>query len=161
LAVAPDTDYVVVLGARDGHVYDAARVRWSREDLIGIDPAERSLRKRKATAALHNRRVELTAPFDDVSVPPFIEEYNQAIDKVAKAYEAKKARESAIDPLAAPIVGALFPGALESPVEEGPEVDQAKTEHIVIRHFTLELVDANVFTARLPADPNGSSRTSR
>ena len=36
LAVAPDVDYVAVLGALDGHVYDSVTVRWNRSDLVGL-----------------------------------------------------------------------------------------------------------------------------
>jgi hypothetical protein len=161
LAVAPDTDYSVVLSARDGHVYDSVKVSWTREDLIGIDPAERSVIKRKASASLHNRRVELEAPYDDVSILPFIEEWNQAVGEAAKAYDLAKSKEMAIDPLAAPIVAALFPGALEPLEQQGPKFDQSEMDRIVNQHFTLELVEARVFSARLPANRSGGSASGK
>jgi hypothetical protein len=158
LALAPDVSYAVVLSARDGHVYDSVQVSWSREDLVGIDPAERSVIKRKETEARHNRRVELKAPYDDVSIPPFIEDYNQVIGTAVDAYKAGKAREFAMDPMAAPIVAALFPDSFESPDEQASVVDQAAIDRIVDEHFILELVEAGVFTARLLADPAPRSR---
>ena len=148
LAVAPDVDYVAVLGARDGHVYDSVTVRWSRSDLVGVDPAERSVIKRKETELGHNRRVELKAPYDDVAVPPFIEDYNQAFDRVAKVHQATKTKEMAIDPLAVPMIGALIPGYFDSPDQDASVFGTREIEDIVNQHFTLELVEARVFRAR-------------
>ena len=150
LAVAPDVDYVAVLGARGGHVYDSVTVRWSQGDLVGVDPAERSVIKRKETVFRHNRRVELKAPYDDVAVPPFIEAYNRAFDRVAKAHQATKTREMVIDPLAAPMLGALVPGYFESPDQESSQFGQSEIENIVNQHFSLELIEARVFKARPP-----------
>ena len=150
MAVAPDVDYVAVLGARDGHVYDSVKVRWSRSDLVGVDPAERSVIKRKETELGHNRRVELKAPYDDVAVPPFIEDYNQSFDRVVKAYQVTKTREMVIDPIAAPMIGALIPGYFESPDQEASEFAQSEIEDIVNQHFALELVEARVFRGRSP-----------
>ena len=150
LAVAPDVDYVAVLGARDGHVYDSATVRWDHNDLVGIDPAERSVIKRKETELRHNRRIELLAPYDDVAVTPFIEDYNQAFDRAAKADQATKARDRVIDPLAVPMIGALVPGYFESPDQEESLFGQNEIEDIFNQHFTLELVEARAFSARLP-----------
>jgi hypothetical protein len=158
LAVAPDTDYAVVLSARDGHVYDSVRVSWTREDLIGIDPAERSVTKRNETAVLHNRRVDLEAPDDDVSVLPFIEDYNLVAGAAIKAYDEARAMDTAVDPLAGPIIAALFPGALPSPDEQEAGFDRTEMDRIVNEHFTLELVEARIFSARLRADPSESSR---
>ena len=145
LAVAPDVDYVVVLRAQDGYVYDIVGVSWSRSDLVGIDPAERSVGKRKEIELRHNRRVEVKAPYDDVSVPPFIEEYNQAFDGFLKTHQAAKSRDIAIDPLAAPLIAALMPGALASPDQEASEFGESEIERIFNQHFTLELVDARIF----------------
>ena len=145
LAVAPDVDYVVVLRAQDGYVYDIVGVTWSRSDLVGIDPAERSVGKRKEIELRHNRRVEVKAPYDDVSVPPFIEEYNQAFDRFLKAHQSAKSREMAIDPLAVPLLAALMPGSLESPKQEASEFGESEIERIFNQHFTLELVDARIF----------------
>ena len=147
LAVAPDVDCVAVLGARDGHVYDSVTVRWSRGDLVSVDPAERSVTKRKETELAHNRRVELKAPYDDVAVPPFIEEYNQAFDRVAKAHQATKTKETLIDPLAVPMIGALVPGYFDSSDQDASEFGQSEIQDIVNQHFTLELVEARVFRA--------------
>ena len=155
LAVAPDVDYVAVLAAKDGHVYDSVAVRWSRGDLVGVDPAERSVLKRKETELVHNRRVELKAPYDDVAIPPFIEEYNQAFDRVAKAQQATKTKETVIDPLAVPMIGALIPGYFDSPDQSTSEFGQHEIEEIVNQHFTLELVEARVFRAR-SSDNKGS-----
>lgn len=151
LAVAPEVDYVVVLRAQDGHVYDTAKVKWSRNDLVGIDPAERSVDKRKEIELRHNRRVEVQAPYDDLSVPPFIEEYNKAFDRFSKARQSAKSREMAIDPLAAPLLGALMPGYFESPDQEATEFGQKEIERIFSQHFTLELVEARIFTQRARA----------
>ena len=152
LAVAPDVDYLAVLGARDGHVYDSVTVRWSRSDLAGVDPAERSVTKRKETELRHNRRVELKAPYDDLAVPPFIEDYNQAFDRVAKAHQATETREMVIDPLAAPMIGALIPGYFDPLDQDASEFGQSEIEDIVNQHFTLELVEARVFSARSTDD---------
>ncbi|MCH7606489.1 MAG: hypothetical protein IH962_04975 [Chloroflexi bacterium] len=149
LAVAPDVDYLVVLSAQDGYVYDIVGVKWSRSDLVGIDPAERSVGKRKVIELRHNRRVEVKAPYDDVSVPPFIEEYNQAFDRFLKAHQSAKSRKQAIDPLAIPLLAALMPGSLESPDQEASETGQSEIERIFNQHFPLELVDARVFAQRL------------
>ena len=151
LAVAPDVDYVVVLRAQDGHVYDTAKVKWSRNDLLGIDPAERSVDKRNEIALRHNRRVEVQAPYDDLSVPPFIEEYNQAFDRFSKARQSAKSMERAIDPLAVPLLGALMPGYFESQDQVASEFSQSEIERIFSQHFTLELVDARIFTQRARA----------
>ena len=155
LAVAPDVDYAAVLSARDGHVYDSVTVRWSRSDLVGVDPAERSVIKRKETDLHHNRRVELTAPYDDLAVPPFIEDYNQAFERVAKAHQATKTRDMVIDPLAAPMIGALVPGYFDSPDQDTSQFGQSEIEDIVNQHFTLELIEARVFRAR-SVDDRGS-----
>ena len=39
-----------------------------------------------------------------VAVPPFIEDYNQSFDRVAKAQQVAITREMIIDPLAAPMI---------------------------------------------------------
>ena len=148
LAIAPDVDYVAVLAALDGHIYDSVTVRWSRSDLVGVDPAERSVTKRKETALRHNRRVELKAPYDDVAVPAFIEDYNQAFDRVAKVHQASKTRDMVIDPLAVPMIGALIPGYFESSKSEASEFGPSEIEDIVKQHFTLKLVESRVFTVR-------------
>jgi len=160
LAVAPDVDYVVVLRAQDGYVYDIVGVTWSRSDLVGIDPAERSVGKRKEIEVRHNRRVEVKAPYDDVSVPPFIEEYNKAFDGFLKTHQAAKSREMAIDPLAAPLIAALMPGALASPDQEASEFGDIAIERIFNQHFTLELVDARIFaqgSSNIRQRSNGSA----
>ena len=148
LAVAPDVDYVAVLRALDGHVYDSVTVKWSRGELVGVDPAERSVVKRTETELHRNRRVELKAPYDDVAIPPFIESYNQSFDRVANELKATKTREAVLDPLAIPMVGLLMPGYLESTDEDAPGFGQSQIEEIVNQHFTLELVDARVFKGR-------------
>ena len=158
LAVAPDTDYAVVLSARDGHVYDSVRVRWSRNDLVGIDPAERSVSKRTETEVRRNRRVELSAPYNDVSVPPFVKDYNQAANVALKAYEVAISKGYAVDPLAAAIITALFPNALEPEDPEASTFDQVEIDRIVNQHFVLEFVEARVFSAQLRADPSRRSR---
>ncbi len=155
LAVAPDVDYVVVLTANDGHVYDTVKVKWSRSDLVGIDPAERSVGKRKEIELRHNRRVEVKAPYDDLSVPPFIEEYNQAFDRFSKAHQSANSRDMALDPLAGPLIGALkspygalTPDYFQSPEPQASKFSQGEIERIFNQHFTLELVDARIFAQR-------------
>ena len=140
LAVAPDVDYIVVLRARDGYVYDKVKVKWSRSDLVGIDPAERSVSKRKEIELRHNRRVEVKAPYDDLSVPPFIAEYNQAFDRFAKAIQSAQSWDLDIDPGSASMFFANMPGYFDSPSQEVPEFGQTEIERIFNRHFTLELV---------------------
>ncbi len=165
LAVAPDVDYVVVLRAQDGHVYDTVKVKWSRSDLVGIDPAERSVGKRKEIELRHNRRVEVKAPYDDLSVPPFIEEYNQAFDKFSKAHQSANSRDMALDPLAGPLVGALkspygalMPDYFQSPEPQASNFGQGEIERIFNQHFTLELVDASIFAQRTRASGEVDSR---
>ena len=104
--------------------------------------------KRKETELRHNRRGELKAPYDDVAVPPFIEDYNESFDRVAKARQATKTKEMEIDPLAVPMIGALVPGYFESPDHEASEFGQSEIEDIVNQHFTLNLVEARVFNER-------------
>ena len=149
LAVAPGVAYVVVLRAQDGYVHDIVKVKWSRSELVGIDPAERSVGKRKEIELRHNRRIEVKAPYDDLSVPPFIEEYNQAFDKFLKAHQSAKSREMAIDPMAVPLLAALMPGAIESPDQEAFESGQSELERIFNQYFSLELVDARIFAQRM------------
>ena len=134
LAVAPYVDYHVVLRARDGHVYDAVKVNWNRSDLVGIDPAERSVGKRKEIEIRHNRRVEVKAPYDDLAVPPFITEYNEAFDRFSEVLLSAQSRD------VENFIGKLTPGVL-SLDQAVSEFDQSVIERIFDRHFTLELVD--------------------
>jgi len=161
LAVAPDTDYAVVLSARNGHVYDSVNISWTREDLVGIDPAERSVIIRKETEAHHNRWVDPNAPYDDVSIPLFVEDYNGVIGAASKAYEAAKAKEAAVDPIAAPIISALFPGALEPLDDKAPQFDYTEVDSIVKQHYNLELVKADIFSAWLLANQPGRSSSGK
>ena len=149
LAVAPDVDYVVVLRAQDGYVHDIVKIQWSRSELVGIDPAERSVGKRKEIELRHNRRVEVKAPYDDLSVPPFIEEYNQAFDRFLKAHQSAKSREMSIDPMAVPLLAALMPGPIESPDQDASQSAQSEIERIFNQYFSLELVDARIFAQRM------------
>ncbi len=60
-----------------------------------------------------------------------------------------------MDPMAAPIITALFPGGIEAPDPKASEVDQSGIDRVVNQHSTLDIVEAQALSARLRAGTSG------
>ena len=142
-------DYTVWLADRDGITLNAEPFRWSSDEL---QPPPRGERSRSAVAAAVEGRVKsvaLTIPFDDVSVPDFVEDYNAVFLYGLEKYETKVSDECEFR-IGSGSNGWLLVGNSECLSQRFPPYEMGANElkEVLSRHYRIELMLESEFLDR-------------
>ena len=147
IALVEDRDYTVWLADLGGATLDAESLRWTGGQLEQPAANERS---RSAIAEAEKGRVKLVAlriPFDDISVPAFVDDYNQEFRSGLAQYEKGIIDECriTIEANSSPRIG--NPDCLDRTFLPY-RLDSDRFAAVLARHYLIELMPEREFLSR-------------
>ena len=147
IALVEDRDYTVWLADLGGATLDAESLRWTGGQLEQPAANERS---RSAIAEAEKGRVKLVAlriPFDDISVPAFVDDYNREFRSGLAQYEKGIIDECriTIEANSSPRIG--NPECLDRTFLPY-RLDSDSFTAVLARHYLIELMPEKEFLSR-------------
>lgn len=144
LNVQAATEYTLVLTFADGAIRREQALEWAADDLVGVGEGNRSVKALEDMERAQARDVQIHIRYDDISVPPFIEQYNRMFDEALDKYEQEILDEYCLDGVVANNLlfpCAVSPEALKTLEPEPFELTQEQMKAVIADHYTIALVN--------------------